>query len=166
MHDELTKIDIQQMKKELEERQVLMVSLRDEVKRTREFGDLSENEEYKAAKREFNANKSRMRYLENMIKTAVVISTDSASDEVGLFDFVEVYFPEDDETQTLRIVTTLRIDVFAGNVSRESPFGKALLGRHAGETVTVHVNERVSYPVKIVKITKGEDDPNIPINKY
>lgn len=166
MHDELTKIDIEQMQKELEYRRTLVPGLRDEVKRTREYGDLSENDEYRCAKREYNKNKSRMRYLENMINTAVVISTESAADEVGLFDKVEIYMPEDGESEVVRIVTTLRNDVFTNNISKESPFGQALLGRHEGETVTVHVNEKVSYPVKIVKITKGEDDPDLPISTY
>ena len=166
MHDELTKIDIEQMKKELAERKLLTAELREEVGRTRAYGDLSENDEYRCAKREFNKNLSRIRYLENMIKTAVIISTDSKEDEVGLFDKVEIYYPEDDEKRTVRIVTTLRNDVFSDNISKESPFGKAILGRHAGETVIVHVNDKVSYPVKILSITKGQDDPNLPISSY
>ncbi|MBO4212822.1 MAG: GreA/GreB family elongation factor [Clostridia bacterium] len=166
MHDELTKVDIEQMRKELAERKLLTAELREEVGRTRAYGDLSENDEYRCAKREFNKNLSRIRYLENMIKTAVIISVDSKEDEVGLFDKVEIYYPEDDEKRTVRIVTTLRNDVFSDNISKESPFGKALLGRHAGETVTIHVNDKVSYPVKILSITKGQDDPNLPISSY
>ena len=166
MHDELTKVDIEQMKKELAERKLLTAELREEVGRTRAYGDLSENDEYRCAKREFNKNLSRIRYLENMIKTAVIISVDSKEDEVGLFDKVEIYYPEDDEKRTVRIVTTLRNDVFSDNISKESPFGKALLGRLAGETVTVHVNDKVSYPVKILSRTKGQDDPNVPMSSY
>lgn len=166
MHDELTKVDIEQMQKELEYRRSLVPGLREEVKRTREYGDLSENDEYRSAKRDYNKNKSRMRYLEGMIETAVIISTDSAADAVGLFDKVEIYYPEDDETRTVRIVTTLRNDVFSDNISKESPFGRALLGAKVGQTVTVQVNEKSSYPVKVVSITKGEDDPNLPISSY
>ena len=166
MHDELTAIDIEQMKKELAERKIKAAELREEVQRTREYGDLSENAEYKCAKQAFNANRSRIRYLENMIKTAVVITVDSAEDEVGLFDRVVVYYPEDDETETVRIVTTLRNDVFTNNSSKESPFGKALLGHKAGETVIVRVNEKKSYPVVIKSIEKGEDDPNLKISSY
>lgn len=166
MHDELTKIDIEQMEQELEYRRTLLPGLRDEIKRARELGDLSENDEYRSAKREYSKNNSRMRYLQNMINTAVIITTDSKEDEVGLFDKVEIYYPDDDETDTVRVVTTLRNDVFSNNISKESPFGKALLGHKVGETVTVVVNEKVSYPVKIVSITKGEDDPNLPISTY
>lgn len=166
MNDELTQIDIDQMKKELEERRNKASELREEVQRTREYGDLSENAEYKCAKQAFNANRSRIRYLENMIKTAKVITVTSAADEVGLFDRVTVYYPEDDETEVVRIVTTLRNDVFTNNISKESPFGKALLGKKEGDTVTVQVSEKNAYPVKIVKIEKGEDDPNLRISSY
>ena len=166
MYNELTSIDIEKMKAELKERHARMPQLREEVQRTKEYGDLSENDEYRCAKREFNSNKSRIRYLENMIKTAVVITTDSALDEVGLFDKVEIYYPEDDEVRTVRIVTTLRNDVFTDNISKESPFGKALLGHKVGETITVFVNEKVSYPVVIRSLQKGEDDPNLPISTY
>ncbi|MCQ2430049.1 MAG: GreA/GreB family elongation factor [Clostridia bacterium] len=170
MHDELTKIDIDQLKAELEERRRKVPALRDEVKRTKEYGDLSENDEYRCAKREYNRNKSRMRYLENMIETAVVIKTDSAADRVGLFDKVDIFYPEeedeDEQYRTVRLVTTLRNDVLTDNISKESPFGKALMGHKVGETVIVHVNEKYSYPVKILKITKGEDDPDLKISSF
>ena len=166
MHDELTKVDIDLMKAELNERKIKAAELREEVARTREYGDLSENAEYKCAKQAFNANRSRIRYLENMIKTAVVIGTDSKEDEVGLFDRVTVYYPEDDETDVVRIVTTLRNDVLSNNISKESPFGQALLGARVGQTVTVKVNEKYSYPVVIRKIEKGEDDPTLKIASY
>lgn len=163
MHDELTKVDIEKLKEELAYRRTLVPALREEVKRTREYGDLSENDEYKCAKRDYNKNKSRMRYLENMIETAVVIEVASEEGVVGLFDRVKIYYPEDDETREVRIVTTLRNDVLSDCISKESPFGRALLGRKTGETVTVQVNEKVSYPVKILSIEKGEDDSSLPI---
>lgn len=166
MHDELTQVDIDKMKAELAEREAMMPALRAEVKRTREYGDLSENDEYRQAKREINSNRSRMRYLESMIKTAVVIEVDSKEDEVGLFDEVEVYIPKYDEVRKIRIVTTLRNDAFSNNYSKESPFGKAVLGAKAGQTVTVVVNEKNSYPVKILSIKKGEDDASLPIASF
>lgn len=163
MHDELTKVDIEKLKEELEYRRTLVPALREEVKRTREYGDLSENDEYKSAKRDYNKNKSRMRYLENMIETAVVIEVKSEEGVVGLFDRVEIYYPEDEESREVRIVTTLRNDVLSDCISKESPFGKALLGHRQGETVVVRVNDTVSYPVEIRKVTKGEDDISLPI---
>lgn len=170
MHNELTKVDIDQMKAELEERARRVPALRDEVKRTKEYGDLSENDEYRCAKREYNKNKSRMRYLERMIETAVVITTDSRPDEVGLFDEVDIFYPEEEEEEdqyrTIRLVTTLRNDVLTDNISKDSPFGKALMGKKVGDVVTVRVNEKYSYPVKVLAIRKGEDDPNLPISTY
>ena len=166
MHNELTKVDIQKMEEEIARRRARSPELREEVRRTRELGDLSENDEYRSAKREFNKNNSRIRYLENMIRTATVISTDSAADVVGLFDHVTIYYPEDEETRVIRLVTTLRNDVFSDCISKDSPFGKALLGKKVGETVQIRVREDYSYPVIIQKIEKGTDDDSLPISAY
>ena len=164
MHDDLTKKDVEKMQEELDyRRNELMPELIEEVKRTRAFGDLSENFEYKEAKRAKNRNGSRIRYLENMIKSAHIISTDSEADEVGLYDKVEIYIPEDDETQLIRVVTTIRTDPLKGLISRESPFGKSVLGRKVGEKFTVQVNESCSYEAIIRSITKSEDDGSAPI---
>ncbi len=167
MHDDLTKKDIEKMQEELDyRRNELMPELIEEVKRTRAFGDLSENFEYKEAKRAKNRNGSRIRYLENMIKSARIINTDSEADEVGLYDKVEIYIPEDDETQLIRVVTTIRTDPLKGLISRESPFGKSVLGRKVGEKFTVQVNESCSYEAVIRSITKSEDDGSAPILQY
>lgn len=166
MNDELTKLDIEKLQAELDERRAAMPAIIEEVKRTRAFGDLSENFEYKEAKRAQNKNRSRMRYLENMIKTAKVISSDSAADEVGLFDKVEIYIPEDDETQVIQVVTTVRCDPLKGLISRESPFGKSVLGRKVGDKITVTVSESYSYEAEIRSITKTEDDGSAPLLSY
>ena len=166
MYDELTKQDIAKMQAELDERNRLMPELIEEVKRTRAFGDLSENFEYKEAKRAKNRNGSRIRYLENMIKTAHIIDSDSAEDEVGLYDKVEIYIPEEDETQIIQVVTTIRTDPLKGLISRESPFGKAILGKKAGDSFTVFVNESYSYEAVVKSITKCEDDGSSPILQY
>ena len=166
MYDELTKQDIAKMQAELDERNRLMPELIEEVKRTRAFGDLSENFEYKEAKRAKNRNGSRIRYLENMIKTAHIIDSNSAEDEVGLYDKVEIYIPEEDETQIIQVVTTIRTDPLKGLISRESPFGKAILGKKAGDSFTVFVNESYSYEAVVKSITKCEDDGSSPILQY
>lgn len=83
MHDELTANDIKKMEDEIEYRKlVVRKKALDDVKVARAQGDLSENFEYKAAKQFKNQNESRIRYLEKMIKTAVVISDESKDDEV------------------------------------------------------------------------------------
>ena len=167
MNDELTREDLKKMREELDYRRLtLMPELIEEVKRTRAFGDLSENFEYKAAKQAQNKNRSRIRYLEGMIKSARVIDDRSAADEVGLFDRVEIYLPEDDETEIIRVVTTVRTDPRKGLISRESPFGKSVLGRKLGERFTVQVSETYSYEAEIRSITKDEDDGSIPLMGY
>ncbi len=167
MNDELTAVDIKKMQEEVEYRRLqLRPQLIEDVKTAREFGDLSENFEYKAAKREKNRNDSRIRYLERMIKTAKVIDTDSRPDEIGLFDKVVIYIEEDDEEQTIRLVTTLRQNALQGLISKESPVGKAVLGHKAGERVLVEVSPTYSYYIRIRSVEKGEDDDSLPISSY
>ncbi len=168
MNDELTRKDIDKMKEELiYRRDKLMPELIEEVKRTRAFGDLSENFEYKEAKRQKNRNGSRIRYLENMIRSAHIIDSGSREENVvGLYDKVTVYMPDDDETQVIQVVTTVRTDPLKGLISRESPFGKAVLGKRTGDRVLVQVNDHCSYEVEIRSVEKSEDDGSAPILQY
>lgn len=167
MHDELTARDIQKMQEELEDRRLRqMPELLAEVKRTRAFGDLSENFEYKAAKQALNRNKSRIRYLERMIASAKVIEDTAGAEEIGLFDKVELYLPEDGATETVQVVTTVRCDPLKGLISKEAPLGRTLLGRKAGERLTIRVSDTYSYPVEIRSITKQTDDGSAPILSY
>ena len=166
MHDELTKVDIRKMQEEIDERKARNASLRENVRAAKELGDLSENDEYRSARREFNRNNSRIEYLENMIRTAIIIEDDSADDAVGLFDKVTIYYEDDDEERTIRLVTTLRNDVLSDFISKESPLGLALMGKKAGDRVLVKVNDRVSYYVLIRSIEKSDEDPDIPISAF
>ena len=159
MYDELTDKDIRKMEEEIEHRKlVLRKELIEAVKEARAHGDLSENFEYYAAKKEKNRNESRIRYLEKMIKTAKVISDESAEDEVGLNNSVELYFEDDDETEKFKIVTTVRGNSLEGYISNESPIGKAVLGHKAGDRVYVQVNENAGYYVVIKSIENTVDD--------
>ena len=167
MHDELTRTDLEKMRAELDERRLkLMPELIEEVKRTRAFGDLSENYEYKAAKQAQNRNRSRIRYLERMIASAKLIEDRSAADEVGLYDRVELWLPAMQRSQTVRVVTTVRTDPLHGLVSKESPLGAAILGRKVGDRVEVQVNESLSYPVEIRGLEKGQDDGSAALLQY
>ena len=167
MYDELTEIDIQKMKEEMDYRiRVLRPQLIEEVQVARAFGDLSENFEYKCAKQAKNKNDSRIRYLDRMIRTAKVISVQSADDSVGLFDTVEVHNEKLKKDMTLRIVTTLRQDALKGLISKESPVGKALMGHRAGERVLVKVSDDLQYYLEIKSIQKGEDDSSLAISSY
>lgn len=167
MHDELTQVDIDKMKEELQHRiQVLRPQLIEEVKVARSFGDLSENFEYKAAKREKNRNDSRIRYLQNMIKTAVVIDGTSQGEGIALFDKV-TFLVEDDSTQkTIQLVTTLRQDALKGLISKESPVGKALLGHKVGDRVKIQVSDTFAYYVQIQQVEKTGEDPDLPISTF
>ena len=167
MHDELTKKDLQMMKEELDYRRIqLRPQLLEAVKEARAFGDLSENFEYKAAKQEKNRNESRIRYLENMIRTARVLKEEGPADGVGLYDKVTVYLEDEEDTETYQVVTTMRQDALHGLISKESPVGKALLGRKVGEIVHIQVNEKYGYDAKILSIEKGEDDGSVPLRGF
>ena len=167
MYDELTEQDIKKMEEEIEYRKlVVRKQALEAVKEARAQGDLSENFEYHAAKKDKNQNESRIRYLEKMIKTARVISSDSAEDEVGMNNKVEVYFEEDDMVETYRIVTTIRGNSLKNLISNESPLGKALLGHKVGDRVEVKVNENYSYFVEIRKIENTSDEQNDKIRSF
>ena len=167
MRDNLTKSDIEKMEAEIEHRKVVVRhELLEHVKIARAQGDLSENFEYYTAKKEKNKNESRIRYLERMIRTANVVDDSSADDEVGINNTVTVEFIEDKETETYRIVTTVRVDTFKNMISIDSPLGKALMGHKVGDIVNVKVNENVNYDVKILEIDNTTDDSQDEINKF
>ena len=167
MHNELTQNDIRLMQEELDHRRIeLRPRLLEAVKEARAFGDLSENFEYKAAKQEKNRNESRIRFLENMIKTAVVIQGSTEDGTVGLYDKVTVYLEEDDETEVYQIVTTVRQDVLKGLISKESPMGRRLMGKKVGERFYVEVNPTYGYYAVVKSIEKGVDDGSAPLNRY
>lgn len=167
MYNELTEVDIRKMQEEIDYRmRVVRPKCIEDLQTARGFGDLSENYEYKAAKQELRRCDSRLRYLRRMIATAKVISADSPKDVVGLFDKVEIFYEEDGDAETITLMTTLREDAVHGIISKESPLGKALMGRRVGERVVVRVNDETSYPVVIRKITKGADDESLPISRF
>ena len=167
MNDRLTQSDIDKMQEEIDHRKlVLRPQLLVDVKDARGHGDLSENFEYKAAKKAKNQNESRIRYLEKMIKTARVIEDNSADDEVGINNQVTVWFEEDQEEETYKIVTTVRGDSLNNLISIESPLGKALMHHKEGDRVEVKVNDTVSYFVKILKIDNNKDDSEDRIRSY
>ena len=167
MYNELTEVDIKKMKDELRERSnVLRPKLSDDVKEARSLGDLSENAEYRSAKRAFCRNESRIRYLEKMIRTAKVISIDSNPDEVGLFDRITVFYEDTGECEDLTISTMTRLDVNNGIICKDSAFGKAVLGKKVGDKVLVKVNDDYSYYVVVKNIVKGHDDESIPLTEY
>lgn len=167
MYDELTEVDIKKMEEEIAYRKnILAPELGAELKRTREYGDLSENAEYKEAKYLKRKNESRIRYLEAMVRTAKVIEIEEKDDVVTLFDKVLVFNEKMNAEKEIQIVTTLRQNALLGFVSKESPLGSALMGHKVGDRVLVRVNDTMTYYVQIKRITKGEDNEDLPISGF
>ena len=167
MYNQLTQKDIEAMEAEIEERKlVVRPKLLESVKEARAHGDLSENFEYYAAKREKNKNESRIRLLERMIKTAKVIPDDSKEDEIGMNNTVEVEFEEDHTIERYKIVTTMRGNSLEGLISVESPIGKALMGHKAGDRVYVKVNDSYGYYLIVKSIENTEDDGSDKLRSF
>ena len=168
MHDKLTKQDIALMEKELEDRRLnIRPQIMEEVKRTRAFGDLSENYEYKAAKDAQRKNDSRMRYLENMIKTAKIIDeTKGRPGGIKLYDRVTLWLPEDEEEMIIQVVSTVRTNPDEGRISLESPMGKAVLGAKVGDVLTSRVSDDYSYDVEVKAVEESKDDGTAPLLPY
>ena len=167
MHDRLTQSDIDKMQKEIEYRKIeLRKQLLEEVKETRAHGDLSENFEYHAAKKDKNQNESRIRYLERMLKTAIIVDDSSREDEVGINNTVELYIEEDDEVETYRLVTSIRGNSMQGLISIESPLGKAIRGHKVGDRVYIKVNDNYGYYAVIRNIINTQSEENDRIRSY
>ncbi len=166
MFNELSEKDIFEMEKEIDYRiAVIRPRISKDIVEAKAHGDLSENAEYHAARKEKGSNEGRIEYLRSMIKTAKVIKQNKNEDEVGIFDRVEVFFEEDNETQLIQISTTMRNDPSKGVISKESPFGQAILGKKIGDRIEVKVNKEYSYHVVIKSIIKlTSEDINIPIS--
>ncbi len=167
MFDKLTENDIKKMKEEIDYRKlVVRKKALEAVKEARAHGDLSENFEYHAAKKDKNQNESRIRYLERMIKTARVISDESREDEVGLYNTVDLYFEDDDEVETFKLVTTVRGNSMKGLISAESPLGSAIMGHKEGDRVYVKVDEKNGYYVVIKHLENTKDDGSDKLRSY
>lgn len=167
MREKLTKSDVEKIQAEIDHRKLVeRKELIEAVKEARSHGDLSENFEYHAAKKEKNRNESRIRYLERMLKNARIISDASKEDEAGINNTVELYFEDEGETDTIRLVTSVRGNSLEGLISIESPLGKAVLGRREGDRVKVELSEGRGYYVVIKKIIKTSDDSEDQLRKY
>ena len=167
MHNELTEVDIRKMQEEIDYRmRVVRPKCIEDLKTARGFGDLSENYEYKAAKQELRRCDSRLRYLRRMIATAKVIKSDTREGVAGLFDRVEIEYEEDGERETITLMTTLREDAVNGIISKESPLGRAVMGRRVGDRALVKVNDEIQYYIRILSIAKGQDDDSLPISSF
>ena len=167
MREKLTENDIKKIKEEIEYRKVVVrKDAIEAVKEARAHGDLSENFEYYAAKKDKNKNESRIRYLERMLKTAEIVSDESNDDEVGINNAIEIRFLKDNRVAKYKLVTSVRGNSLNGYISIESPVGKAVLGHRVGDVVNVSVNESVSYEIEIVSIDKTLSDETDAIRSF
>ena len=167
MYNELTEVDIRKMQEEIDYRmKVVRPKCIEDLKTARGFGDLSENYEYKAAKQELRRCDSRLRYLKRMIATAKVIKADAREGVAGLFDRVKIEYEDEGDTEVITLMTTLREDAVNGIISKESPLGKAVMGRRVGDRALVRVSDDNQYYVRILEIQKGEDDDSLPISAF
>lgn len=168
MGKELTKIDIQKIQDEIDYRMnELAPKLRDEVSRTRAYGDTSENFEYRCAKRELNKNYSRINYLQRIIDTAIIIDEKKEDGVVSLYDKVTIFNEAKNIEKVVTFVTTIRQDSLKGFISKESPLGKACVGKRKGDRAYVELpDNRGGYYVKILNIEPGEDDGSLDIVAY
>ena len=167
MYNELSEVDIRKMQEEIDYRErVVRPKCVEDLATAAAFGDRSENYEYKAAKQELRRCDSRLRYLKRMIATAKVIKADTREGVVGLFDKVEIYYEDEGDTETITLMTTLREDALNGIISKESPLGRAVMGKRVGDRALVKVNDEVQYYVQIRSIQKGTDDDSLPIHSF
>ena len=165
--DKLTKSDVKKIEEEIEHRKLVVRKTAIEaVKEARAHGDLSENFEYHAAKKDKNRNDSRIRYLERMLKNAVIVDDSSAEDEVGINNTVELYIEEDDETEVYRLVTSIRGSSLNGLISIESPLGKAIIGHKVNDRVYIKVNDDFGYYAVIKKIENTQEEETDHIRSY
>ncbi len=167
MFDKLTDNDIKKMQEEIDYRKlVVRKEALEAVKESRAHGDLSENFEYHAAKKDKNQNESRIRYLEKMIKTAQIISDESKDDEIGLYNTVDLYFEDDEEEETYKLVTTVRGNSMKGLISSESPLGRAIIGHKVGDRVYVKVDGNTGYYVVVKRLENTKDDGSDKLRSY
>ena len=167
MGEKLTKSDVEKIEREIEHRKLVVRKAAIEaVKEARAQGDLSENFEYYAAKKDKNQNESRIRYLERMLKNAQIVSDVSREDEVGINNTVELYMEDDDEVETYRLVTSIRGSSLRGLISTESPLGKAIFKHKTGDRVYVKINDNTGYYVVIRSIQNTRDDSQDTIRSF
>ena len=167
MGEQLTESDVKKIQEEIDHRKlVVRKEAIEAVKEARAQGDLSENFEYYAAKKDKNRNESRIRYLENMLKHAKIVSEESRPDEVGMNDTVTLYFEDDDEVETYKLVTTVRGNSMKGLISSESPLGSAIMGHRVGDRVYVRINEKAGYYVVVKRLENTTDDGSDKLRSY
>lgn len=134
----LTQEGLQKLEEELQELKVVRrKDVAGKIKEARGQGDLSENAEYDAAKEEQAEIEARIVTIENMLRNAEVIESDTHSDTVSIGNKVKLFDSEFEEEVEYILVGSAEADPFNGKISNESPIGAAILGHKIGDNVEV-----------------------------
>ena len=145
-------------KKEKEERlqylkSVVRPAVLEKLKTAREYGDLSENSEYDAARNEQGRLESEINMIEETLRTAKIVDASTLDkSEINVGSTVKLFDIEFDEEVEYRIVGAIESDPDRGNISNESPIGKALVGKKVGDIATI-VTPGGSIQMKVLEIS-------------
>lgn len=132
----LTKQGVAELQSELDELIAGRAIIADRIKTAREFGDLSENMEYSAARQDQERNENRISEIEHILKNVQVITAPKSDGKVVLGSTVKLK-TEDGKTKEFQVVGTVEADPLNGKISDESPIGRALMGKKEGEAVEI-----------------------------
>ena len=128
--------------------------VKEDIATARSFGDLSENSEYDEARNEQAKVEGRITELESLILNAVIVDESKIDTSiVNMGSTVKVYDEEFDETIEYSIVGSNEVDPLANKISDMSPMGKALIGKRAGDEVSVEAPGGV-IKLKIVEVSR------------
>lgn len=135
----------QELEAELEELKSRRGAIADKIAEARDYGDLSENAEYDAAREEQGLVESRIAEIEDILLNAELIKTVKGS-KVSLGSKVELKTGK--KTVVYDIVGPVEADPLEGKVSNESPIGEALMGKKVGDSVTITTPKgQISYEI-------------------
>jgi transcription elongation factor GreA len=150
-HFHLTQQGVTELKTELQDLIALRSDIAERIKTAREFGDLSENMEYSAARQDQERNESRIAEIEHILANVQVITAPKADGKVVLGSTVKLKSDAGKEKQ-FQVVGTVEADPLNGKISDESPIGEALLGKKEGEQIEIKTpTETITY--KIIDIS-------------
>lgn len=152
MNNQLTQEDIDKLKEELEYRNTtLRFEIAKEKMEAAAFGDRSENAEYKAAKQRYYENNRRIGYLKRMIKSSTIVAAADTGGKISIGSTVKVKFLDDDDIDEFTLQTVLNADPLKNIISIDSPIGKALLGKSAGDVIQVEFPDGI-HSIEILSL--------------
>lgn len=152
----LTYAGLKQLEEELQDLKVVKrQEVAQKIREAREQGDLSENAEYDAAKDEQRDIELRIEELEKILKNAEVVVEDEVDvDKINIGCRVKVYDCEYDEELEFQLVGSTEASSLQGKISNESPVGQALIGKRAGDLVSVDMPNGASAQYRVIEIQR------------